>query len=283
MKTNGVLSEKCFSEFLKLIHKLTGITIASNRTSMVDGRLRKRMNALSILSYDEYLSKVQTDKSEQVFFIDIMTTNETYFFRTPRIWDYIEKKFLPEWHKNHPKQVFLSWSAAASSGEEAHSLALVCHAFKEKNPNFLYQIVGTDISQEMVSMCQQGLYKGKAIDSFKKTRPEMFQKCMRPIDGEFYQVLPEIKSRVRFQQHNLFNSLSIKDKFDLILVRNVLIYFSQPDQELVLSKLAPRLAENGVLIIGESESLSHIKTSYKHIEPLVYKIDLTDSKLPKAA
>ena len=110
-------TEKCFLECLALIHELTGITVATNRVSMVEGRLRKRVLLLKLESYEDYLKLVKQDKKEQVFFIDLVTTNETYFFRTPRIWDYLETKFLPEWFAKHPKQVFTAWSAAASSGD----------------------------------------------------------------------------------------------------------------------------------------------------------------------
>ena len=267
-----VLNEKCFQAFLKLIYDLTGITIAQNRTSMVEGRLRKRVSALGLSSYEAYLQLVKEDRTEQVSFIDLVTTNETYFYRTPRVWEYIQNKFLPEWHLKHPKQVFMAWSAAASSGEEAHTLGLICQFFKEKNPNFVYQIMGTDISNEMVGLCQQGKYSGRSIESFKNQRPELFEKYMKKLEDGSYQAVPEIKSRIRFCQHNLFKSFQSKDKFDLVLIRNVLIYFKPNDQEKVLSLIVPKLSEQGVLIIGESESLSHIQTSFKHQEPLVYRI-----------
>lgn len=267
-----VLNEKCFQAFLKLIYDLTGITIAQNRTSMVEGRLRKRVSSLGLSNYETYLQLVKEDRNEQVFFIDLVTTNETYFYRTPRVWEYIQNKLLPEWHLKHPKQVFMAWSAAASSGEEAHTLGLICQFFKEKNPSFVYQIMGTDISNEMVGLCQQGKYSGRSIESFKNQRPELFEKYMKKLEDGSYQAVPEIKSRIRFSQHNLFKSLQSKDKFDLVLIRNVLIYFKPNDQEKVLSLIAPKLSEQGVLIIGESESLSHIQTSFKHQEPLVYRI-----------
>jgi len=274
------LSEKCFQDFLKLIHDLTGITIAQNRTSMVEGRLRKRIAALSLASYESYLKLVKEDRSEQVFFVDLVTTNETYFYRTPRIWDYLEQKFLPEWYAKNPKKVFTAWSAASSSGEEAHTLGVICQFFKEKNPNFLYQVVGTDISNEMVGLCQQGKYSGRSVESFKNLRPELFEKYMKPTADGMYQAVSEIKSRLRFSQHNLFRPLQIQDKFDLVLIRNVLIYFKGPDQERVISLIAPKISDDGILVIGESESLSHIQTSFKHQEPLIYKLDPTfNSKL----
>lgn len=282
MQAPITLSAQCFGEFLKLIHELTGITIANNRTSMVEGRLRKRVAALNLANYEAYLDLVRKNKSEQVIFINLVTTNETHFFRTPRIWEYMEKKFLPEWFKTHPKKVFMIWSAAASSGEEAHSLGIICQAFKEKNPEFLYQIVGTDISQEMVALCQKGQYSAKTVENFKSTRPVMFQKYMKSIATDTFQANQEIRSRIKFQQHNLFNLLPLQEKFDLVLIRNVLIYFTAPDQEKVLSQILPKLASDGLLIIGESESLSHIKTPYKHVEPLIYNIDPNSSLLKKA-
>ena len=277
-----VLSEKCFEDFLKLIHDLTGITIAKNRTSMVEGRLRKRVTALNLPSYEQYLRLVKEDKSEQVSFIDLVTTNETYFFRTPRVWDYLEKKFLPAWIAAHPKQVFIACSAEASSGEEAHSLAILCQSFKEKHPGFLYQILGTDISAEMVGLCQSGKYSGRSIESFRKTKAATFERYMKPMPDGSFQVPAEIKSRLRFQQHNLFRSISGSEKFDLILLRNVLIYFTGPDQEKVLSLMAPKLSSEGVLIIGESESLSHINTEYKQIEPLIYEMNANAAIKTKA-
>jgi len=276
------LSETCFNEFSRLIHKLTGITLSSNRTSMLEGRLRKRLTVLGLHSWEEYLEFVQRDKTEEVQFVDLVTTNETYFFRTPRVWDYIEKKFLPDWHAKHPGKPFFAWSAAASSGEEAHSLGILCQAFKEKNSSFQYQVTGTDISQEMISLCEKGHYSNKSIDSFRKTKPDLFAKYMKTIDGHIFQASSEIRSRLRFQTHNLFKSYSGKDRFDLVLIRNVLIYFKGPDQEKVLSLIALTLEKDGRLIIGESESLSHITTPFKHTEPLIYQLDSPPQNLKQA-
>lgn len=268
---NMVLSEKCFNDFTKLIHKLTGITIADNRTSMVEGRLRKRVLKLNLENYESYFERVKEDKLEQIKFVDLVTTNETYFYRTPRIWDYIEKKFLPQWFVNHPHTVFTAWSAAASSGEEAHTLAIICEAFKEKHPTFTYQILGTDISQEMVGQCLEGLYSGRSLESFKKNRPELFERFMYRDSSESYQVNAEIKKRLKFQQHNLFEAFPHQNKFHLVLIRNVLIYFKSADQERVISLIEPTMTNDSVMIIGESESLTPINTSFTSIEPLIYR------------
>ncbi len=265
------LNDATFIEFLKLIHERTGITIAKNRKSMVQGRLRKRAVELKLGDYETYLQVVKTDISERPFFEDAVTTNETYFYRTPRIWSHIVDVFLPSWFALHKNETFTAWSAAASSGEEAHTLAVLLQQFKDQNPGFVYQVLGTDISREMVGFCEKGLYSGRSIESFKKAKPELFSKYMETTDGTHYKIKPEIKSRLKFQQHNLFKPFTGRSSFDLILVRNVLIYFTAEDQEKVLALLEPNLKTDGLLVIGESESLTHIKTPFKSEQPLVYR------------
>lgn len=266
-----VLAEKCFNDFVGLIHELTGITIGANRTSMIEGRLRKRLVALQLKSYEDYLQLVRRDRSEQVEFINLVTTNETSFFRTPRIWSFIENKFLPAWIEAHPKKILNIWSAAASSGEEAHSAGILCEDFKSKHSTFRYQIIGTDISEEMVALGKSGVYSGRSIEAFRVSRPELFSKYMREVSVGAYQASSDIRSRLKFQQHNLFQILRGAEKFDLILIRNVLIYFKGHDQEKVIANAVANLANGGALIIGESESLSHINTDLKAIEPLIYR------------
>ncbi|MBK7889571.1 MAG: hypothetical protein IPJ84_01600 [Bdellovibrionales bacterium] len=123
------LSEGCFKKALQLIHSLTGISISESRKSMVQGRLRKRAFELKMESYDQYLAFVEQNNDEKIRFIDVVTTNETYFFRTPRIWAYIQDVFLPDWIKKHEGQIFQAWSAAASTGDEAHSLGVLLQSF----------------------------------------------------------------------------------------------------------------------------------------------------------
>jgi chemotaxis protein methyltransferase CheR len=142
--------------------------------------------------------------------------------------------------------------------------------FRDKNPGFSFQILGTDISQQMVELCKNGVYRGRSVESFKKTMPGAFDRYMEQ-NGEECQVISEIRGRLKFRTHNLFQRLSGSEKFDLILLRNVLIYFTPTDQEIVVGKLVPALANDGTLIIGESESLANIKSDFCHLEPLIYQ------------
>lgn len=268
-QTQYLLDDQCFSQIIELVHKLTGITISSNRKTMVQGRLRKRLRSLNLSSFESYLEFVSKDSAEQVFFIDSITTNETYFFRTPRVWDYIANDFLPSWYKENPQKTLYLWSAASSSGEEAYSLSILCTEFQKKHPHFKFEIYASDISNEMISQCQNAIYNEKAISHFRANYPEIFKKYIVP-SGDTYSITAAIKNRVHFKQHNLFSNPKFEVKFDLVLIRNVLIYFTSHDQERVLAKVANAMNSQSTLIIGESESLSHIKTDFKHKAPLVY-------------
>lgn len=272
------IDESCFEKILELVHKLIGITIAKNKKSMVQGRLRKRIASLGLSTYEDYYQLVVNSNDEKSIFIDLLTTNETYFFRTPRIWKYVEEVYLPEWFRANTGKTFQAWSAAASSGEEAHSLGIICQKFKERNPSFNYQIWGSDISRGMVSYCMKGEYQGKSVDSFKTSMPDVFQKYMKLNDEMKYEVLSEIKKKLSFFEHNLFNPLRNSINFDLILVRNVFIYFTAADQEKVLSKLWEKLDPKGVLIIGESESLASLNCNFRKIDNLIYS--KTEGDLP---
>lgn len=268
---NLSISQTCFLKFCKVIHQLTGVTIGSDRTTLVEGRVRKRIRSLNLDSYEEYLQLVENDKGEQTTFIDLITTNETYFFRTPRIWSYLFDSFLPDWYGQNRGRTFKVWSAAASSGEEAHSLGVLCEAFKSENSDFRYQILGTDISKKMVELCDEGVYTGRSLRAFRESKPEWFEEHMNAISSTEFKVNEEIKSRIRFRQHNLFQPLHATDRFDLVLLRNVLIYFKGEDQEKVVSLIAPRLAQDGLLVIGESESLAHINTGFQKKTNYVYE------------
>lgn len=264
------LTQHYFNEFLKLTHQLTGVTISNNRISMLEGRIKKRMRALNISTFEEYYGIVVKDHEEEKCFINSVTTHETYFFRTPRIWDYFEKKFLPNWSQKSEGSPLKCWSAASASGEEAYSLGIICENFRNSHSEFNYQILGTDISQNMIQICKQHQYSGRSIEYFLKLKSNLFNKFMKKSDDECFSVDSRITQKIDFKTHNLFSKLISETQFDAIFLRNVLIYFKPEDQEKVLQNLHSHLSDHGVLIIGESETLLNLKTPFKQIEPMIY-------------
>lgn len=251
-----------FKKILDLVHLWTGITLGESKKTLVQGRLRPRLKILGLTSYKDYFLYLQENKGEQQEFINLITTNETSFFRTNRVWDYFRTEFLEKWDQKAPLKI---WSAASSTGEEAYSLAMSCEEHRLKKPSFDYEIFASDISSKVVNIAQKGEYAGRSIDSFKQTHPTLFNKFFH--EGK---VERKLKEKIHFSTHNLFHQPFKKDYFDIVFLRNVLIYFELKDQERVLQNIALSLKKDGILIIGESESLNSMKTSFEYIKPLVY-------------
>src|SRR5690606_12089435 len=115
-----------------------GVTMSPAKQSMLQSRLRQRMRALCLGSYDEYLQRLCQDEAELQPFIATVTTHHTTFFRTPRIWQHVRESFLPAWAEQHPGKTLRAWSAAASSGEEACTIAICCEELRRQQPDFAY-------------------------------------------------------------------------------------------------------------------------------------------------
>lgn len=265
------LSEACFSDLVKFTHDLTGITILPNRKSMLVSRLRSRLRATETPNFEAYLKLLKSDKSESEHFVNAVTTNKTLFYRTPRVWSYLIDEFVPAWIKaghNRPMEV---WSGASSTGEEIYTAGMVLEEFRKKHPGFDYRIVGTDISDRVVSIADRGLYSGRIIDMFKTSSPDLFAKYMVGNAAGEYGVNADIRSRIKFQRHNVFKPFQTRSKYDVSLLRNVLIYFTHEDQERAIANIERSLRQDGVLIIGESETLSPLQTNYVCVAPLIYR------------
>lgn len=269
--TGNELSEKCFQTFNSYIHELTGITIRDNRRDMLAGRLRKRMRELKIDTYEGYLEHLKNHEDSHASFVNAITTNETYFYRTPRIWDYIHDVFLPEWHTAHVGATLRVWSAASSTGEEAHTLGIVMEHFKDNNCKFDYKIQGTDIAPRVIEHANKGIYIGRSVERFRAAQPEMFSRYMTGDDEKGFCVNPEIKSRISFKEYNLFDKAKSGENYDLVLLRNVLIYFTKEDQKRVMAGIHKQLSPEGITIIGESETLNGLGTSFETVSQTIYK------------
>ncbi|MBY0416300.1 MAG: protein-glutamate O-methyltransferase CheR [Bdellovibrionales bacterium] len=263
------MDQKTLLKVIERVHFHTGITINQQKKTMLQSRLKKRMKKIGLESYDEYMMLLNSDKSEIEHFINAVTTNETSFFRTPRIWDYFQKSFLPEWFAENPKKQLRIWSAAASSGEEAFSLAICCQDFQNRNQGFDYVIYATDISTEVLSDAQKGVYSMRSVEFLKKSKPHIFDLYFTSVENETFAISPKLKMKVHFGVHNLFTIK--KEQYHIAFLRNVLIYFSGDDQVKVLTNVSKSLEDTkGILIIGESESLNRLDVPYDFKEACIY-------------
>ncbi len=257
---------------MALVHRYTGVTMAEGKKTMLQARLRTRMRRLQLGSYADYLGRLAEDATERSHFIDVVTTHQTSFFRTPRIWHYLREHFLPDWAAAHPGQTLRAWSAAASTGEEACSLAISCEEFRRARPGFEYEIFGSDISEEVLRQARAGVYEGSSVAPFRQALPALFERYNESGNPERFALPAALRRRMRFEAGNLMEAPPRQPPFDLVLLRNVLIYFTPDDITGIVRRVAGALRPGGQLIIGESESLSGQDLPFGFVQPQVYRL-----------
>ncbi len=246
-----LLSPDTFARFAKMVYDRAGIFLPEEKRSLLSNRLRSRLRVLKIESFEEYYDRfgdAEFAEEEMPFFLNSVTTNETYFFRNERLWALFEEKLLPEIvAANSGKgRTFKVWSAAASSGEEAYTVAIL---LRELLPNFASwraQVIGTDISRKVLEKAGKGLYNDYAVSKMKADRRERWFTR----DGENYQLQDEVRKLVRFQFHNLRDPMT-PGGFDLVLLRNVLMYFDTAVKQTVIRHACEAVASGGFLYIGD--------------------------------
>ena len=263
------ISAEAFAGFQSLIYKAAGISMSDAKKPLVAGRLAKRLRALNMQNYDEYLHYLTkgegASNSEFQRFVDLLTTNETYFYREPQHFDFLKQEILSK-HKSN--SLFRLWSAASSSGEEAYTLAMIMAEALGINAN--WEIIGTDISTKMVKAAQQGIYNEHRVRLVPK---DIRYKYMLKGSGKYHghvAIAPEIKKHVHFEHYNLIESPLKNQLFDVIFCRNVLIYFDQATKIIVMERLSRQLKTGSYLMTGHSESLHGMLPQLKSVRPSVY-------------
>ena len=261
-------------EFLvcqELIKSLSGIYLADTKKQLVFGRLRTRIRQLGLPSFDAYLKIVKNpmQSAERQMMVDLLTTNETYFFREPKHFDFLKNEIIPNREKNRSLRI---WSAACSSGEEAYSIAMVLADQIGPTKPASWEIIASDISQRIVDKAKLAVYGNQRLDGIPPAYLKKY--CTRsPQVGEDKIVISEsIKEGVRFRQLNLNENLPELGKFDVIFLRNMLIYF-QPESKIeIVRRVIKTLQPGGWLLIGHSESLKDVDPKLKMMAPSIYRL-----------
>ena len=251
-----------------LIREKTGIQMNESKKALLINRLSRRLAALKLDSYEEYYRYLKKgDEAEMSRFIDAVTTNETFFFRAPKMWDFFSSKFIPEYFRESQGKPLKIWSAAASSGEEPYTIAILCEEFAKTHSKFQWSLQSSDISEEMLRKCREGEYDSRSVEIVPK--PLLKSWFDAPEPGR-YLVKEDLKKKVKFFRHKLQDPVPGKE-FDVIFVRNVLIYFDIPTKEAIVRSFHAALKSGGLIIVGESESLVNIKTDFKYVAPSIYQ------------
>lgn len=274
------LGDEDLDAMIKLVRRHTGIAMNASKRVLLQGRLLPRMRAVGSANYREYIDTVHRGGAEVTRFIDAVTTNDSAFFRTPAVWLYLADEFLPTWHARTSAKTGAQadarplriWSAAAATGEEAYSLAMLCLEFQRRHPAFRFVIEGTDISGQALDTARAGVYRGRTVERFEATRPALFR---RYLEGgpECFTVTPALRDHVRFAPHNLLDAPPGADRYDLVMLRNVLIYFDEAHQQRVLAQVRKAMRPGAKLVLGEQESITRLNTAFAFEQAHVYHID----------
>ena len=228
-----VLQNHEFTWIRDYLYKHAGIVLNDNKQALVSGRLDKRLRHHGFASYNEYFRLLGKPGFEQEAFmaIDLLTTNETYFFREHKHFDFLKSHVLAEHPAGRPLRV---WSAASSSGEEAYTLAMLLAEFSKTSQ---WEIVGTDISTRILEKARRGLYPLNAAD--KIPLPLLKKYCLKGSDeyDGFFLIDSALRSRVKFIHANLIDKLPDLGSFDLIFLRNVMIYFDMETKQRLVERI----------------------------------------------
>ena len=265
------LNDDQVQPLLDTLRGFTGITIPVRKKTMVLFRLRKRFTELHHPTITEYLTTLRKDKREQQIFINLLTTNETSFFRTSRIWEFFQQEWLPAFHVPGASRQLRAWSAAASTGEEACSIAMSCIQFQLQHPSFRFQILATDVDTSVLATAESGIFRDSTVNRLKESQPVLFKRHFTPCESGFYEVDQSVRRSIRFAPHNLMHSPRAFMPQDVVFLRNVLIYFREEEQNTIINGIAEFMLPGSILILGESESLSSIAAPLEFVQPQIYR------------
>ena len=267
------LTDDEFRNFQIFIYDLCGIRVADTKRTLLSNRIRRRLKSGEFTDFQSYFDYVTSaaGKDELSSFLDVVTTHETFFFRTETHFAWLRNKFLPEVARqaragNRSKTLRI-WSAACSTGEEAYSLAICLAENELRLRDIERQIVGTDISNESLEAAKKGEYGQRVMAGVSDVqRRRYFEKP----DDDHWRIRPAIRELVSFRQHNLMKPLQL-EPFDCIFIRNVLIYFDRESKKTVVDHLIDSMADGAFLVVGPSEGIYDLLGPLKRLQPFLYQ------------
>jgi len=245
-----------FKKIAKLVYDKSGIDLPESKLTLLSNRLRKRLRELKLDTFQQYHELLLNPKKyeeEMPHFLSAVTTNETYFFRNENLWKFVRQQWLTELMEektNKNVSTIRVWSAASSSGEEAYTTAICLREGIKDLSQWKVSVIASDISQRMLEQARQGVYSDYSVSRMDKG---LLKKWFQHKDDK-YHLKSEIKNLVNFQFHNLRDPFP-NGQFDLIFLRNVLMYFDLDMKKKVLVTVRDALAKGGYLVVGDVDPI----------------------------
>lgn len=262
------ISDEEFEKFQTFLFQEAGIRLSSTKKTLVVARLSRRLKHLGFENFTQYYGHIHAigGSSEKRTVLDLLTTNETYFFREIRHFQFLEEITANEQTGATPFRV---WSAACSTGEEPYSIAMTLnYHFRFRR----WEVLASDISHSVLEAAKNGEYPRTALEKI----PQHFRrhyKLENPTEkSEIFSIPPLLRSNIRFHHVNLNGAWPMLGEFDVIYLRNVMIYFDVPTKRKLVTRMMERLRPGGHLFIGHSESLHGVTDQMETVKPAIYRM-----------
>lgn len=254
---------KTYEDFKKEIYKITKIDLNAYKERQMKRRIDALLLRHKIKDYDEFVKEINTNKELLEEFVTYLTINVSEFYRNEDQWVFLDQDVIPGLVKKFGKNLKI-WSAACSTGDEPYSLVM---ALSKHMPLSNINIYATDLDKNVIQHAKNGLYDAKSI----KAVPDEFKKKFFTQVGNSYMISDEIKKRVTFKEHNLLLD-RYENNYNMIVCRNVLIYFTEEAKDEVFRKFSESLADKGVLFIGSTEQIINYKElGFKRMNSFFYE------------
>ncbi|MFM8634588.1 MAG: CheR family methyltransferase [Planctomycetia bacterium] len=273
---DAALSPQAYAFLADVVYRRSRIRLGPDRQAFVASRLANRLRELGCATYDDYcrLLGARNGDEEAEALIDLISTNHTRFFREPAHFDLLARHVLPAMAPRAAAagRGLRIWSAAAASGEEAYSIAIVLAEQQATPLPRGWTVLASDISRRMLQRCRMGIYEARAVEL---PDPRFLGRHFLRGFGEregFYRVKPELRRHVQVAAINLFQeSYPLQHGQDVIFCRNVMIYFDAESRQALVERLFDQLAPGGFLFIGHAESLLGLRHRFRQAGPSLYE------------
>ncbi|HRX16508.1 MAG: protein-glutamate O-methyltransferase CheR [Spirochaetes bacterium] len=262
------LTPEEFRKFADLIYSESGIFMKDSKITLLSNRLRRRLQSLELETFAEYYEYInsQKDRSREIEeLLDVVSTNETYFFRNERHFEALINNCLPEIAAKKKEKVLRIWSAGCSTGEEPYTLAICVNECLSLFPGWRIEIIASDIAHSVLDFAKKGCYSGRRIEKVSKTRLERYFDKVPDADGVF-KVKSNVSKLVAFSRINLFKD-PFPSNIDIIFCRNVMIYFDNLHQRVLVGNFFRSInKDTGFFFIGHSETLHAISEDFSYVK-----------------
>ncbi len=264
-------TERDFAQVRKLIYEHAGISLSENKQDMVYSRLSRRLREKGLSRFADYLKLLETaDAEEWQAFTNALTTNLTSFYRESHHFPILAEHLAQR--RRAGGEPLTVWCCAASTGEEPYTIAMTAiEALKDSAPNV--RILATDLDTNVLARADAGVYDLERIEALTPERTRRFFLRGKGANAGVVKVRPELRKLITFRQQNLLDAKwPVRGPFDVIMCRNVMIYFDKETQRQILEKFAPLLRADGLLFAGHSESFFHSAHLFKLRGKTVYEL-----------